>query len=265
VKRIIYKIILIFCLGSSFFDIFSLKIDRVILSSDLNPMYLDFWPIVAKVWHHVLGIKPTLALMAPANTLVDTSIGDVIRFDPIPGLPISAQAQVIRLLVPAFFEDDICLIADIDMIPLSKNYFTNTIADYPENAFIVFKDRAYDSKASQYPMCYNVARGSTFKEVFNIKQINDIPLMLREIVEYGYGWCTDEIHLYKCLNNWSEKSSRLIKLGHGVEARIDRSKWNYNIDKIYKGEYVDAHMVRPYKQYMSQIDNLIRIVLSRQW
>ena len=27
-----------------------MKIDYVIVSSDDNPMYLDFWPIVSKIW-----------------------------------------------------------------------------------------------------------------------------------------------------------------------------------------------------------------------
>ena len=36
-----------------------MKIDNVILSSNNDPKYLDFWPIVSKAWQN-LGIKPYL-------------------------------------------------------------------------------------------------------------------------------------------------------------------------------------------------------------
>ena len=79
---------------------FTLK--RALVASDTNPMYIDFWPLVAKAWKK-LGLQPTLALIAPPDFNVDTTCGDVIRFDPIPGIPTSFQAQVIRLLAPRIF------------------------------------------------------------------------------------------------------------------------------------------------------------------
>ena len=34
-----------------------MKLDKVILSSDDNPDYLEFWPIVSEAWRNI-GIEP---------------------------------------------------------------------------------------------------------------------------------------------------------------------------------------------------------------
>ena len=36
-----------------------MKLDKVILSSDDNPDYLEFWPIVSEAWRNI-GIEPIL-------------------------------------------------------------------------------------------------------------------------------------------------------------------------------------------------------------
>ena len=37
-----------------------MKIDFVIHSSDSNPYYLDFWPLVSRVWKQVFKLEPVL-------------------------------------------------------------------------------------------------------------------------------------------------------------------------------------------------------------
>ncbi len=67
---------------------------------------MDFWPLVAKAWKKIVGIKPTLVFIAPADVEIDETVGEVIRFEPIPGIPTAQQAQVLRLLIPTLFEDE---------------------------------------------------------------------------------------------------------------------------------------------------------------
>ena len=98
--------IFFFIFSASIQNAICFKIDRVIIASDANQTYLDFWPFVAKAWKK-MGIKPTLALIANKNIVVDETLGDVIRFEPIEGVSTALFAQTVRLLVPAFFENDI--------------------------------------------------------------------------------------------------------------------------------------------------------------
>lgn len=235
----------------------ALRLDRVILATDANPDYIEFWPIVSKAWKEVVGIKPTLALIASSDIEIDESLGDVIRFEPIEGIPTSFQAQVIRLLLPVLYPNDGCILSDIDMIPLKKSYFIDSIKDCPDDSFVVYRDKAYNADEQKYPMCYLAARGSVFEEIFQVQTLEDIRAKIIELHAFDLGWNTDELMLYYYVHAWYGFNDRCIHLGHGVEPRVDRSYWQYDPQLVRQGCYVDAHCPRPYSQYKESIDALI--------
>ena len=234
-------------------------INRAIVASDSNSDYLDFWPIVAKAWTK-LGIRPTLALIASRELLVDESLGDVIRFEPIGGISDGLYAQTIRLLLPILYENEVSLISDIDMIPISPTYFTKNVVSIPDNMFVVFRNLAYGANSKKYPMCYNAAKGSTFKEIFGINSINEIPSLIYSWAQQGMGWSTDELILYAQLQNWKDFDARCVKLSHTVERRIDRADWKFDSQLLNTDYYIDCHCLRPYKLYKKEIDNLSHLL-----
>jgi len=237
-------------------QIYAIKIDRAIVSTNTNPMYLDFWPVVAKAWKK-MGITPTLALIADDDVQIDESLGDVIRFKPIEGVSTAVHAQTIRLLLPAYFEDDVSIISDIDMLPLNKEYYVDSVKECPENAFVVYRPNPYPNQ-NLISMCYNAAKGSTFKEVFQINSIEDIPVIVKKwSTALKNNHMTDEILLYHYLHKWKDYSARCVKLEDKLDGRrIDRGDWQYDIKKLKQNYYVDSHMLRPYKKYKSEIDEL---------
>jgi hypothetical protein len=235
----------------------AIRIDRVIVATDAHPGYMEFWPIVARAWKHLIGIKPTLALVADKSVTVDESLGDVIRFKPIEGIATGQQAQVIRLLLPAYFEDEVCITSDIDMLPISKEYFIDLVKDIPNDNFIVYRDTAYGKDYPQYPICYVAGKGKLFKEIFNIRDVKDIPAIIKRWHKLNLGWATDEKVLYTSLQKWPGFAKRCVKFGHVDIHRIDRSDWTYS-DKLLKtNHYTDSHMLRPYRKYKKEIDRLI--------
>ncbi|MEX0671809.1 MAG: hypothetical protein WD068_00470 [Candidatus Babeliales bacterium] len=237
----------------------ALTLDRVILATDAHENYIQFWPLVAKAWRDIVGIRPTLALIADMSVEIDQSCGDVIRFAPIPGVPTSLYAQTIRLLLPAYFPDDGCIISDIDMMPLQKKYFIESINDVSDDRFVVYRGRTYDWMAApRYPMCYIAAKGSIFKEVFKIQKLGDIPAIVRSWYARGFGWDTDELMLYEYISLWQEKTNRLTKLLHDSSGRIDRLAWQFDSAKLKNLIYIDAHMPRPYHLHKELIDQLIK-------
>src|SRR5579871_2794464 len=172
-KKITAVYFLLFCIAvSNYKTSYSFKIDRAILSSNENPMYLDFWPLVAQGWRS-FGIKPTLFLIAADYIPVDETVGDVIRIRPIEGVSTASHAQIIRLLGPMYFEGEISIIADIDMLPLNKDYFVNSVVAIPDDKFVVYRDLGYGKNSLRFPMCYNAGKGYLFKEIFNVKSIED--------------------------------------------------------------------------------------------
>jgi hypothetical protein len=229
---------------------------RAILSTDDNPMYLGFWPLVARAWTRIVGIKPTLALVADDDVEVDETLGDVIRFKPIPGVSTSLQAQAIRLLLPTYYRDDVCLISDIDMLPLNREYYLDSIRHVASDNLVVYRDAAYGPTVKRYPMCYVAATGATFREVFDSIDEIGISEKLREWDQLHYGWYTDEYLLYRYASAWESNTNRCVKLGHAVDRRIDRSQWYYDEKLVRDGYYIDAHMIRPYHRYKHELDAL---------
>ncbi len=244
-----------------------LELKRVILSTNNDPMYIQFWPVVAKLWQ-AMGLRPTLALVAHEDCTIDTSLGDVIRFDPLPDLPESLQAQALRLMLPTLFPNDGCLIADIDMLPVSYTYFREGAAKAPNRAFVVYRNKAYQEH--KWPMCYVAARGNVFKSIFGVSKIEEFPALLRTMAAAGFGWNTDEIMMYRYVKKW-EKANKgsVVRLGHRVGPRLDRSTWENQMQTFQAtpsliSNYIDCHCPRPYADYRDSIDSIVEAVLN-EW
>ena len=50
-------------LGKIINQLINMKINYVLMGSNNNPLYLDFWPIVSKVWKIFFNITPVLGLI----------------------------------------------------------------------------------------------------------------------------------------------------------------------------------------------------------
>lgn len=239
---------------------FSFHLDRVILSTNDNPDYMQFWPIAAKAWQEIVGVRPTLALIAPEDVEVDTTYGDVIRFEPIEGIPTSFYAQCIRLLLPALFPNDGCIVADIDLMPLQKKFFFKKIVNIPDDNFIIYKNRAYWFYKPRVYMCYNAAKGSIFGEVFGATSYEDIPNIIRRWYQLGLGWSTDEKLIYQCLKAWHKRKTHVKKLGYTKHKKYRicrKKKLRYKAKKLQKGHYIEMNCPKPYESNKEKIDAIM--------
>ncbi|MBS0648527.1 MAG: hypothetical protein JSS10_04790 [Verrucomicrobia bacterium] len=247
----------------SFLCLFSalngLELKRVILSTNNNPLYIEFWPVVAPLWE-AMGLRPTLALIASKDCPIDTTIGDVIRLDPLPGIPESLQAQVVRLFLPCLFPEEGCLISDIDMLPISQSYFREGASHCPDDNFLVYRE---GYQITNFPMCYVAAKGCVFSDIFQVFNREQIYERIYQWAQFGYGWNTDEVMLYKSATAWEQRGGHIIRLRHGADGRLDRGNWQTDISKIRISDYIDCHCPRPYSAYQSSIDPIVQAIQER--
>jgi hypothetical protein len=243
-----------------------MKIQRAIMATDANPEYYQFWPVVAKRWSS-WGITPTLAVVSDKKIDIDERLGDVVYHIPNPDVPTPQQAQIIRLFLAASYEDDVCLISDIDMLPLRKDYFTKTVEHYNNANFVVYSSDAYppaDPAYPAYPMCYLASDGENFKEIIggDLENFNDV---VSAWLQEGHGWHTDEKVFFQKLQKWDAINNLMLLLRRGFNlspdpasiARIDRSTGSiYDENLISSKFYVDYHMPRPYEKFKEVIDNI---------
>jgi len=239
-----------------------MKIDYVVMGSDTNPMYLDFWPLVSKMWKTVFNITPVLGLICSEDSdFIQDEYGLVKKFKSISGVNEGLQSQIIRLYLPNILEGNI-LISDLDMLPLSKTYFVDNISSFDADKFYVLSsDNAECVANKEYPMCYNVGHSKMFKEILNVPDC--WCSFATKIGALNLGWSTDQLFLFEKINEYRKNNpNKVILKNRGwtvrgpAERRIDRLYWSYDSGLVSSHYYIDSHMLRPYKQFKSEIDRL---------
>jgi len=254
-----------------------MQLDRVILGCDSHPDYLPFWNLSSRAWAKIIGVRPTLVLIADEiPETLDRTYGEIHLVKPISGIPTARQAQIVRFFFPSQFPDEICLTSDIDMFPLSSDYFNGIVKNVPDNNLAVYSADSTLPGMPNHPsfaVGYNAAKGKTFEEIVQ-GNMENFEEKLREWVSEGHEWFTDEIMFYKSWSQWSEKNTRTSYFRRGYNLtpdpihinRIDRSNnCAYRPDLLQKGYYFDFHMPRPYSQYKEQIHDVVNVLTNNQF
>jgi hypothetical protein len=266
-----------------------MRLGCCLVASDLNPLYLDFFPLLDRVWRKLLEIPLKLVLVADRipPSLRDCH-DDVILFPPIDGVKTAFQAQCLRLLVPALlssqFGERAVLISDMDMLPMSRPYYTSLIADIPDDSFVVFRsDLLKDLR--QIPMCYNAATSQTWSQLLGgIASIEAIRERLSEWakVHHDYdgrpgraGWDADQRILFDLIARGKQVlgASRVVSLDdrHSGFCRLDRSELMRSGElsatqahQVSEHRFTDYHVLRPQARYRSVNDDIADMLLGER-
>lgn len=197
-------------------------INKVILSSTHHKKYRDFWPIIAKAWRQ-LGVEPVLIYTSDDDFQYDNNYGQIIRICAKGVDPIFAS-QSVRLLAPCLFPDEICLISDLDMMPMSKPYFFDFIENIDDDKFVIYRPNVCGR--NQIAMCYNAAKGSIWGRVFGVDTVEDIILKLQDWnTPEGNNWCMDQLLLRKYISKYQKNNAnKVVELKPDDKYhRLDRS------------------------------------------
>lgn len=246
------------------------------MSSDLNPRYLDAWEIAQRMWTAVGDAEPHLILVAAAAEVPPALAADprVHVFEAVPGLHTAFQAQCIRLLYPALLETEgAVLTSDVDMVPLSRDYFHAPVAQIDEGHFLAYRDVLLSNK--EIPICYNAALPAVWAKVFDVHSPDDVRARLSEWGEGlvyegthgGEGWFSDQLILYRTLiergrahrDVWilRDKFSGFERLlrRHGPLDDAER-------DGIRRGRYADFHIRIPYEEHQALNDEVVQLATA---
>jgi len=242
-----------------------MNIDYVILGSDENPYYYDFWPIVSKIWKEVFKVTPVLGLISDEDSdFQKTEYGIIKKFKKIEKVDVGLQSQIVRIFLPKFLNGN-CLVSDIDMIPLSTKYFIESSSGLTHNNLIIYSsDNPECLRNNMYPICYFAAHSNIFSKLFDLDlNWEQFCFFLRNRNEK---WYTDQKYLYEKTNTFCSKNE-CIFLKRGWDGwngpaykRIDRINWVYDKSKVKEGHYIDCHSLRPFKTYKKEIEELVNLL-----
>jgi hypothetical protein len=238
-----------------------MKIDFVIVSTDDNPLYSEFWPVVKNLWSNLVGIKPILVKISDTDEIIESDECIIHNLKKVDGIKTGLQSQIARMFVTKYYKDSVCLTSDIDMLPLSKKYFTSDIENLNNDSMVIFSSDAYKN-VNRYPICYNAGKGSLFSEILQL----DVSFeeYCNRLLSLGWGWGTDELYFGKMINSYYDQS-KITKLNRGwsfgvAKDRLDRIRWKYDPNN-FKDQFIDSHSLRPYSTHKTRIDKIVNLVL----
>lgn len=254
--------------------------DRVVLSCNEDPKYLEFWPVISMAWQKLFKVNVSLAFLTNREqedplVLKMQEFGDVQVYEPIDGIPQPNLAKVIRHIHAGTYGDERCLINDIDLLPLQRNYLNNMLSRCTGYTLVTTGKDLYKGKEQgKFTMGYLCAMGSVFREIVNPDQLS-----YYELIESWVGLRTfddkedisSRIHnespesfsdesLWRALMNRYERPAIHFPRGFTEDQNIDRANWRVDWDKLKAGHYVESHLPRPYSQNKPLIDPLLSYI-----
>jgi hypothetical protein len=270
----------------------NVEFNKIVLSADENPTYIDFWPLVARAYQKMFPQIPVHLALVSSREESDPYIaklreyGNVTIYKPVQDIPIFNQAKMARHFFASEQGDDVCYLDDIDLFPLSRDFIVNKVAGRPKDHLLCVGAEffAYGGNGC-FSISQMTAEGNVFKRLFNPK---DLPFdaFLRQFVKYhardgyrrndrkedisntnppseAFGPCFSDEYLIRAL--LLEKRVKTFHQPRGFDwetQTVDRAWWGerFQQSKLDNHEYIYAHCVRPYKGNEHLIQPLIDYV-----
>lgn len=253
-----------------------MKIDFVLTAGNINSHYTKLYPLISKIWKKRFNLDCYLILVAKEiPDYLEEFKKFIILWEPIKDINNIFVAQVIRILYPALFKNKNILITDLDILPVSKKYFIDSIKDIEDNKFVSYTDRYFKQK--MVAICYNVAKSEIWSDIFGIYTEDDITKFLIENYNNEYtgrkncpGWYTDQLKLFEYLNKWKYKVNYLILKDKNLNFKRLKNR-QVNKEYIVKNFkkvldeldlYTDIHAIKPYSKTGSYLRKITEKLIN---
>lgn len=260
-----------------------MKIDRVILSTNNNRTYYEFWNPLSKLYKENFGITPTLIFLGSENELNSLSLSDeygtIIRQDIVDTVDFAWATTWALFYYTKYFPNEVCLINGIDQIPLGSKFIIDFIKDVEDESYLMLIDDAYklsrDTKILSrsnnfYPSAYHIAKGSTFSEMYEFE--NDFQSEIKKIEDlkmktlWDTTWGLDEAYSSKVLID-NVKNMNIVKLSKFGEilngGRVECHRYMeipYDINNLRNNGYIECHACRPFSEHSDYLNKMINNV-----
>ena len=173
------------------------------------------------------------------------------------------------------------LISDIDMLPLSKQYFVDSVDNIPREIDpVVHFNTDLNQGGTCLPSCYTAATGKVRKEFLELDPSfeKSIEKLNWEENDYHHSpgpgidakhWYAEERYREKRLSEWIKNNKERIYIvsrpGGFCSNRLDRGhhgmpEWDKGA--LQNGHYMDFHMPRPWSEFGEQIQKVVDALLS---
>ena len=258
-----------------------MKITRVLLSANDNPIYNQFWNPISRVYAEKFGIKPTLIWFGENSDIdrlgLSTEYGDIAVYPINPKHHIGWQsAWALFWCMKLYPEDTFCTMG-IDQVPLSGMLFKDVIKDIDSESYVMLADNGYEpshwaNTGGTSPTSFHILKGSTAQKVYGFEETFEAELA--KIVDSGVvpyydlqtKWGLDESYSSHKLRQYRDSGGKIDSLSMFktiCENRIECCRVNeiaYDKIRLNLGGYGDAHFCRPFSDHQIYIENILNLI-----
>ena len=248
--------------------------DRVVLSTDES--FKDFLPVCCRAWRFYFpNIKISVAFVtnrSENNPLVQEmrTYCEVELFKPVDKISTANQAKFARHFLATMYGSEVCMIEDIDTIPLQSEFYIDRTSKRPSNHLLAVGADVFHGtpNAGKFPISTMTAESSVFKEFINPENesFQDRVRTLigtkvydhKEDISNAWVSFSDE-SLMRVLINDSEVM--VYHVDRAVDIRnfwIDRSWWSIDLIKLKNNLYVACNFKRPFTQHYDEFTEIIK-------
>jgi hypothetical protein len=261
--------------------------DRIIVSCD-DSHFKDFWPTVAKSWNKYFpGKKVTLAFVTNRNEddeLISKmrQFGEVYLFKVVDGIPTPNLAKMARHILAGKFNNEVCMIEDIDTIPLQTSFINNILSKRSIGELLVVGSEVYNgcgTDQGKFPISNITSESHIFKKIINPDNLSDEDLFKSWVGTRVYdhkesisntpdptgviGGFSDESLMRVLINKYSPNKSGIKEVERSVNIHrdwIDRSWWAIDTNRLKSDNYVCCNFLRPFSQYYRYCEPIVKYI-----
>jgi len=252
-----------------------IKFDRVVISVNDNPLYTNAARYAVESWHKLFPqVKVCLGLVSRKDDLADRmrDLFDEVRvFEPVADIKIANLAAVARYYLASTYDDDVCMINDIDIMPLQTEYYMSRLRKRKPGELLVIGRGVRQKHPDKFPAGYLTAEGSVWQKVVNPHKLK-WPKWVRSFVGWepidgreniAKPWNVQKRALfgklqrkYFCDESWMRaliKQSKVetceIPLGYKVLVDQVNRRLPLREDQLLQGNFIEAHHLLPVERY----------------
>lgn len=251
--------------------------DRVVVSVDENPNFIDFVPVVSQAWKKFFPEAKLAIAFVTSRNLDDPVVqavaqhGDMFLFPRISEIPSANQAKVARHVLAGMFPDEVCMIEDIDTIPLQRKFFEERTSHHVPGKLLAVGREVYGTEhPDKFPISTMTAEGRVFAGILNPMGLQYLPLFqsfynLEEKAGINYypAFFSDESLFRYLLRKWP---GEVVHIERGVDIRrdwIDRSWWGIDQQRLVAGEYVTCNFLRNLRQNFIEMKPVLDYIYEK--
>lgn len=252
-------------------------INKIVVSSDTSPMFLNYWPVVAQSWKEIFNLVPTLVLVAPLS--FDKSIisrlrdfGEVEVVEVLTDVPEANQAKLSRWFYACQQKSLVVSIEDIDTIFLSSDFLEDRLREFDPSKLLGIGSEVYDYQEGlmKFPASNLTGSGDLFAKLFGYRDemtFNDFVEQFKnskifDELEDPYKspkYFSDEslIRALRSLNKFND--IKVIERNIDIRAKwLDRSWWPSN-SSFDISQYTTVNFLRPLRENFESCRKVIEI------